>query len=85
MSQRLFTRVSSVDPQYESVRVPHQECQNRWTSQPRGGERRDYGGAVQGGVASALICNRVGRGHGREAATAIGAVVEKLPLRTRTP
>ncbi len=68
-------RVTSVDPQYESVRVPRQECHNRWISEPRRNDRREYGGAVLGGVAGALIGNQVGRGHGREAATAIGAVV----------
>ena len=39
-----------------------------------GGERQ-YGGAVIGGVAGALLGNQIGRGHGREAATALGAVV----------
>ena len=68
-------RVASVDPQYESVRVPRQECSNRWISEPRRSGGREYGGAVLGGVAGALIGNQVGRGHGREAATAIGAVV----------
>ena len=68
-------RVASVDPQYESVRVPRQECSNRWISEPRRSGGREYGGAVLGGVAGALIGNQVGRGHGREAATALGAVV----------
>ena len=68
-------RVSSVDPQYESVSVPRQECSNRWGPQTRRSGGRDYGGAVLGGVAGALIGNQVGKGHGREAATALGAVV----------
>lgn len=68
-------RVSGVDPQYESVSVPRQECSDRWISEPRRNGGREYGGAVLGGVAGALIGNQVGRGHGREAATAIGAVV----------
>ena len=67
-------RVTSVDPQYESVRVPRQECSNQWISETRG-SGRDYGGAVVGGVVGALIGNQVGGGHGREAATAVGAVV----------
>ena len=68
-------RVSSVEPQYESVNVPRQECSSRWggdAGRPRG---REYGGAVIGGLAGALLGNQVGRGHGREAATALGAVV----------
>jgi len=68
-------RVRSVDPQYESVNVPRQECASQWVNEPRRSGRRDYGGAVIGGVAGALLGNQVGRGHGREAATAVGAVV----------
>jgi uncharacterized protein YcfJ len=68
-------RVRSVDPQYESLTVPRQECTSQWVNEPRRVERRDYGGAVIGGVAGALLGNQVGRGHGREAATAVGAVV----------
>ncbi len=68
-------RVRSVDPQYESVNIPHEECNRQWVNEPRRVGRHDYGGAVVGGVAGALLGNQVGRGHGREAATAVGAVV----------
>lgn len=68
-------RVRSVDPQYESVNVPRQECTSQWVNEQRPVGRRDYGGAVLGGVAGALLGNQVGRGHGREATTALGAVV----------
>lgn len=68
-------RVVSVDPQYDSVGVPRRECSNQWISEPRRGGGRDYGGAMLGGVVGALIGNQVGGGHGREAATAVGAVV----------
>lgn len=68
-------RVRSVEPQYESVNVPRQECTSQWINESRRVGRRDYGGAVIGGVAGALLGNQVGRGHGREAATAVGAVV----------
>ncbi len=69
-------RVRRVDPQYESVSVPRNECTSQVVNEVRrtGGERQ-YGGAVIGGVAGALLGNQVGRGHGREAATALGAVV----------
>lgn len=72
-------RVRSVEPQYESVAVPRNECNTQWVNEVRrtdGG--RNYGGAVVGGVAGALVGNQVGRGHGREAATAVGAVVGAL-------
>jgi uncharacterized protein YcfJ len=69
-------RVRSAQPQYESIAVPRNECSSQWVNEVRrtGGER-DYGGAVVGGVAGALLGNQVGKGHGREAATALGAVV----------
>ncbi len=67
-------RVTSVEPQYESVSVPRQECNSRWVVETRRVDDRDYGGAVIGGVAGALLGNQLGHGHGREAATAIGAV-----------
>jgi uncharacterized protein YcfJ len=71
-------RVRSVDPQYESISVPREECSSQWISEPRRTGGRNYGGAVIGGVAGAVIGNQVGKGHGREAATAVGAVVGAL-------
>lgn len=68
-------RVRSVDPRYESVNVPRQECASQWLNEPRRTGPRDYGGAVIGGVAGALLGNQIGKGHGREAATAVGAAV----------
>lgn len=37
-------RVTSVDPQYDNVRVPRQECSNRLITEPRGNGEREYGG-----------------------------------------
>jgi uncharacterized protein YcfJ len=72
-------RVRGVQPQYESVSVPRQECNNQWVNEVRRTDGdRNYGGAVVGGVAGALLGNQVGRGHGKEAATAVGAVVGAL-------
>ena len=68
-------RVSSVEPRYESVTIPHQECTSQWINETRRTGSRDYGGAILGGLAGGLIGNQVGKGHGREAATAVGAVV----------
>ncbi len=72
-------RVRSAEPQYESVSIPRQECSSQVVNETRqvsGGQ--NYGGAVVGGVAGALLGNQVGKGHGREAATAVGAVVGAL-------
>ncbi|MFO1191598.1 MAG: glycine zipper 2TM domain-containing protein [Rhodoferax sp.] len=69
-------RVRSVQPQYESVTVPRQECTSQWIQEQRRVEpQRGYGGAVVGGLAGALVGNQMGQGHGREAATALGAVI----------
>lgn len=69
-------RVRSVQPQYESVAVPRQQCTSQWVNETRRVEApRSYGGAVIGGVAGAVLGNQVVHGHGREAATALGAVL----------
>ena len=69
-------RVRSVQPQYENVSVPRQECTSQWINETRRVDApRNYGGAVIGGVAGAVLGNQVGNGHGREAATALGAVL----------
>ena len=73
-------RVRGVEPQYDNVTVPRQECSTQVVNETRqiSGGGQNYGGAVVGGVAGALLGNQIGRGHGREAATAAGAVVGAL-------
>jgi uncharacterized protein YcfJ len=72
-------RVRSAEPQYENITVPRNECSSQWVNETRQvGGGQNYGGAVVGGVAGALLGNQVGKGHGREAATAVGAVVGAL-------
>ena len=72
-------RVQDVQPQYETVQVPRNECSTQWVAEPRAAAAgTNYGGAIIGGVAGALVGNQVGRGHGREAATAAGAVIGAL-------
>ncbi|MCM2252069.1 MAG: glycine zipper 2TM domain-containing protein [Ramlibacter sp.] len=69
-------RVRSVEPQYESVSVPREECSTQTVTEVRRvGGGQDYTGAIVGGVAGGVLGNQVGKGHGREAATAVGAVV----------
>jgi uncharacterized protein YcfJ len=83
-------RVRDVQPQYESVAVPRQECASQVVNEVHRTDSRNYGGAVIGGIAGALLGNQVGGGHGREAATAVGAVVgamtgDNLANRDRYP
>jgi uncharacterized protein YcfJ len=70
-------RVQSVEPQYEQVQVPRQECTSQWVNEQRPAAIGGNGlaGVLIGGVAGGLLGNQVGKGHGREAATAAGAVV----------
>lgn len=83
-------RVRNVEPQYESVAVPRQECASQVVNEVQRTGTRDYGGAVIGGIAGALLGSQVGGGHGRQAATAVGAVVgamtgDNLANRDRYP
>lgn len=72
-------RVRSVTPQQVSISVPRNECTSQWiTEQQAVPASRNYGGLAIGGVAGALLGNQVGGGRGREAATAVGAVVGAL-------
>ena len=69
-------RVRGVEPRYDTVNVPREECSRHWVSERHAvGPQHNPGGLVIGGVAGALLGNQVGKGHGREAATAAGAVV----------
>jgi len=68
-------RVQEVQPQYESVQVPRQECRSQWVQDAPVASGGGYGGAIIGGVAGGLLGNQVGKGHGKEAATAAGAVI----------
>jgi uncharacterized protein YcfJ len=69
-------RVERVEPQYETVQVPRDECTSQWVTENRPvAGSNGYGGAIIGGVAGGILGNQVGKGHGREAATAAGAVI----------
>jgi len=72
-------RVHDVQPQYQLVQVPRQECASQYVQDApqvvQGSSGTGYGGAIIGGVAGGLLGNQVGKGHGREAATAAGAVI----------
>jgi uncharacterized protein YcfJ len=72
-------RVQNVQPQYQSVQVPRNECSSQWVTEAQPAQAgigaNGYGGVIIGGVAGGLLGNQVGKGHGREAATAAGAVI----------
>lgn len=69
-------RVRGVDPQYEHVNVPRNECSRHRVSEPRRvSDDHQYGGAIVGGLAGGIIGHQVGKGSGKDAATALGVVV----------
>jgi len=72
-------RVRSVDPQYENISVPRNECRSQWINEDRrsGGERpdRQYGGAILGGLAGGVLGHQVGGGRGKDVATALGVAL----------
>lgn len=68
-------RVRDVQPQYESVQVPRQECRSQLVTEATPvAPAPNYGGIAIGAVVGGLLGNQVGGGHGKEAATAAGAV-----------
>jgi uncharacterized protein YcfJ len=67
-------RVQSVEPQYETVQVPREECGSQWVTEPRA-TSRNYGGVVIGAVAGGILGNQVGKGSGKDVATAAGVAV----------
>jgi len=72
-------RVRGVEPQYERVQMPREECRSEWMRDTRVvAAPHNYGGAVIGGVTGAIIGRQIGGGSGRDAATAVGAAVGAL-------
>ncbi len=70
-------RVQGVEPQYEQVQVPRNECSSQWVTEQQRPQTLagGYGGAIVGGVAGGILGRQVGKGSGREVATAAGAVI----------
>lgn len=73
-----WARVTNVQPQYQRVNVPQQQCTTEIVYDQHGAYRSDnrsLGGVVIGGLAGGILGNQVGGGSGKTAATAAGAVV----------
>lgn len=69
-------RVTNVEPQYETVQLPREECRTDWVTETRPtGVSANVGGAILGGVAGGLLGHQVGKGSGKDVATAAGVVV----------
>ena len=74
-----IARVYRVDPQYENVNAPRNECRTQWINEDRysggAGQDRQYGGAIVGGLAGGVLGHQVGGGRGKDVATALGVVL----------
>ena len=72
-----YARVRQVDPQYERVNVPREECYSEYVPDSRYARRggRTLVGPLIGGVAGGLLGAEVGDGNGKVAAAAVGAAV----------
>jgi uncharacterized protein YcfJ len=68
-----FGRVVRVQPRYEQVHQPRQECRTEYV-QVQAQQERGSGGTIVGGIAGALLGSQVGHGNGKVAATAAGAI-----------
>ena len=64
--------VTQVNPRYETVNMPRQQCQMYQETAP---QERSLMGPIVGGVAGAIIGSQVGGGKGRIATGALGAGV----------
>ena len=69
-----YARVKSATPEYERYNAPRQECSSEYIQRSGHRGERSYGGSIIGGITGAIVGNQVGRGHGREVATALGAI-----------
>ncbi|MBI5277471.1 MAG: glycine zipper 2TM domain-containing protein [Burkholderiales bacterium] len=69
-------RVSAVEPQYETVQLPREECGSQWVTEQRAvpSNNPSYGGMAIGAIAGGILGNQVGKGSGKDAATAAGVV-----------
>jgi len=76
-------RVRSVEPQYENISVPRNECSSHWVdeepasvaSAAQATPPRQYGGTIVGGLVGGALGHQVGGGRGKDVATVVGAVL----------
>ena len=92
--QRDYAVIRSVQPRYEQISQPRQECHSEWvTESVQQNNAPQYGGAILGGAAGGAIGTQVGKGRGRTVAivagTLIGAMIgnqvnNSAPAQTQT-
>lgn len=72
-----YAKVVSADPIYRNVRIsqPRQECWDERVSYRENRGVNVTAGTILGGIIGGVAGHQIGGGHGRDAATAIGAVV----------
>ncbi|MBM5572849.1 MULTISPECIES: glycine zipper 2TM domain-containing protein [Deefgea] len=74
--QKDYAVIRSVQPRYEQISQPRQECRSEWVTetvaQP---SSPHYGGAILGGAAGGAIGTQVGKGRGRDVAIVAGTLL----------
>ncbi|MGL4996776.1 MAG: glycine zipper 2TM domain-containing protein [Deefgea sp.] len=74
--QKDYAVIRSVQPRYEQISQPRQECRSEWVTetvaQPAGPH---YGGTIIGGAAGGAIGTQVGKGRGRDVAIVAGTLI----------
>lgn len=74
--QKDYAVIRSVQPRYEQISQPRQECRSEWVTEtaPQSTSPQ-YGGALLGGAAGGAIGTQVGKGRGRDVAIVAGTLI----------
>lgn len=74
--QRDYAVIRRVQPRYEQISQPRQECRSEWvTESAPQSPSPQYGGALIGGAAGGAIGTQVGKGRGRDVAIVAGTLI----------
>ncbi len=74
--QRDYAVIRSVQPRYEQISQPRQECHSEWvTESVQQNNAPQYGGAILGGAAGGALGTQVGKGRGRTVAIVAGTLL----------
>ncbi|WP_051534707.1 glycine zipper 2TM domain-containing protein [Deefgea rivuli] len=74
--QKDYAVIRSVQPRYEQISQPRQECRSEWVTESVPQQAApSYAGTIIGGVAGGVLGHQVGKGRGRDVATVAGTLI----------
>ena len=74
--QKDYAIIRSVQPRYEQINQPRQECRSEWVTETIAQPAQPhYGGALIGGAAGGALGTQVGKGRGRDVAIVAGTLL----------